>query len=515
MKKLLSILLITRILITPLLASKVIFIQDFQNNTDEKKYDHVGKSLADMVISDIVALGVDGVEVVERDRIKILLSELKLQESEYFDQATTQKMGKGLGANYALAGSFTVINGVMRIDARLINVTTSKIHSSFKTKGDEEAIFDLEADLVKNIGKGLEIDFGDVSRDKLSSPKDLDTLVKYADADSLMQKGDYKAATKALNEVRKSEPEFKLGKEAYKEAMRKLYAAKEKRKTTLSAIEDRKEVALQTLLDSALQKTASTKDPKVAAVYYAILTEIYARRLYLMVSPSKSHIEKGYSAEVWPLATQRHRGICNDFMNGRRFEVGPGGTLEGWGRKTCENIRVQNEKLDEFKENLSLYVEAYSSFIPMFDSTIKGAGPFAGAHISHIHQDFSVIDADDRGLLLMTQLPMPEWGSGAFSGLDALREDLIDFLFMGDAWIPAPCKIDKQYKKMGFELLELAGKNAGRSRRAIKFIEMHGDMLLLHGRVEDAIAKWQEILDTYPTYLNFVSIEDKIKEALK
>ncbi|MDB4730888.1 CsgG/HfaB family protein [Akkermansiaceae bacterium] len=513
MSKLLSILLITRILITPLLASKVIFIQDFQNNTTDKKYDHIGKSLADMVISDIVALGVDGVEVVERARIKILLSELKLQESEYFDQASTQKMGKGLGANYALAGSFTVINGVMRIDARLINVTTSKIHSSFKTKGDEEAIFDLEADLVKNIGKGLEIDFGDVSRDKLSSPKELDTLVKYADADSLMQKGDYKAATKALNEVRKSEPEFKLGKEAYKEAMRKLYAAKEKRKTTLSAIEDRKEVALQTLLDSALQKTASTKDPKVAAVYYAILTEIYARRLYRMVSPSKSHIEKGYSAELWTLATQRHRGICNDFLHGRRFEFGPGGTLGG--RKTCENIRVQNEKLDEFKENLSLYVEAYSSFIPMFDSTIKGAGAFAASNISHIHQDFSVIDADDRNLLLFTQLPMPEWGSGAFRGLDALRKDLIYFLFMGDNWIPAPCKIDKQYKKMGFELLELAAKNSGRHSRTIKFIEMHGDILLLHGRAEDAIAKWQEILDTYPTYPNFVSIENKIKEALK
>ena len=280
MSKLLSILLITRILITPLLASKVIFIQDFQNNTTEKKYDHVGKSLADMVISDIVALGVDGVEVVERARIKILLSELKLQESEYFDQATTQKMGKGLGANYALAGSFTVSNGVMRIDARLINIATSKIHSSFKTKGDEEAIFELEADLVKNIGKELEIDFSDVSRDKLSSPKDLDTLVKYADADSLMQKGDYKAATKVLGEVTKSEPEFKLGKKAYMEAMKKLYAAKEKRKATFSAIEDQKEVAIQTLLDSALKKIASTKDTRVALVYSAVAVEIYSKQLY-------------------------------------------------------------------------------------------------------------------------------------------------------------------------------------------------------------------------------------------
>ena len=234
MKKLLLISLIAQALVAPLLANKVLFIQNFQNNTKDNKYDHVGASLADMVISDIVALKIDGISVVEREQIKSLLSELKLQESEYFDQASTQKMGKGLGANYALAGSFTVMNGVMRIDARLINVTTSKIHSSFKTKGDEEAIFDLEADLVKNIGKGLEIDFGDVSRDKLSSPKELDTLVKYADADKLMQQGDYKAATKILGEMRKSEPEFKLGKEAYKEAMKNLYAAVEKREISFA-----------------------------------------------------------------------------------------------------------------------------------------------------------------------------------------------------------------------------------------------------------------------------------------
>ena len=508
MKKLLLISLIAQALVAPLLANKVLFIQNFQNNTKDSKYDHVGACLADMVISDIVALKIDGISVVEREQIKSLLSELKLQESEYFDQASTQKMGKGLGANYALAGSFTVMNGVMRIDARLINVTTSKIHSSFKTKGDEEAIFDLEADLVKNIGKGLEIDFGDVSRDKLSSPKALETLVKYADADKLMEKGDYKTATKILGEMRKSEPEFKLGKEAYKQAMKRLYAAKERRKTTLSAIEDQKEVALQPLLESSLRKTASTKDPKVAAVYYAILTEIYARRLYRMVGQSRRHIKERWhdSAEVWARATRNHRGISEDFLSGARRG------------HPCENIRVPKEKVEEFKKNLSLYIGAYSSFITTFDKVITGAGPFASSNVSHMHQDFSIINNDDHELLLMTQLPMPEWGSGAFYGLDSLREDLIYFLFMGDNWIPAPCKIDKRYKKMGFELLELAEKNArnaGHSNRTIKFIEMHGDTLLLEDQTEDAIAKWQEILDTYPTYPNFARIENKIKEALK
>ena len=33
-------------------------------------------------------------------------------------------------------------------------------------------------------------------------------------------------------------------------------------------------------------------------------------------------------------------------------------------------------------------------------------------------------------------------------------------------------------------------------------------------KIEDAIAKWQTILDRYPKYEDFQEIEDKIKSAL-
>ncbi|MDB4730887.1 CsgG/HfaB family protein [Akkermansiaceae bacterium] len=469
MEKLLAIFLITRILITPLLASKVIFIQDFQNNTTNKKYDHVGKSLADMVISDIVALGVDGVEVVERARIKILLSELKLQESEYFDQASTQKIGKGLGANYALAGSFTVINGVMRIDARLINVTTSKIHSSFKTKGDEEAIFDLEAELVKNIGKGLEIDFGDVSRDNLSSPKELDTLVKYADADSLMQKGDYKAATKALNEVRKSEPEFKLGKKAYMEAMKKLYAAKENRAGIMSDAEAK-------LLETALQKS-KTNNPKVGFSYQWVLMEIYFRQM------------------------KKNAGIDpNDF-------AGTTSLQQGWTRKAFRKSKSPNDD-DVYHDNLKLYVQAYLTAIT---HNLKLTGPFD--RMGTVREGLA---ASDRKLLEDLDWKRP----GILGDNAELSVDLATFLLMKTDFDPPPYKVDKQYGQLGFRLMDEAAKFAAKKRRystrnTSRIMDWHGKIFLEHGRTEDAIAKWQEILDTYPTYEGFKEVENKIKEALK
>ncbi|MDB4055610.1 CsgG/HfaB family protein, partial [Akkermansiaceae bacterium] len=448
MKKLLLISLIAQALVAPLLANKVLFIQNFQNNTKDSKYDHVGASLADMIISDIVALKIDGISVVEREQIKSLLSELKLQESEYFDQASTQKMGKGLGANYALAGSFTVMNGVMRIDARLINVTTSKIHSSFKTKGDEEAIFDLEADLVKNIGKGLEIDFGDVSRDKLSSPKALETLVKYADADKLMEKGDYKTATKILGEMRKSEPEFKLGKEAYKEAMKRLYAAKDKRKSVMSDTESE-------LLKSALQKS-NTKNPVVGFAYQWVLMNIYFQQMK-------------NSAGIEP----------SNFLTGTKA-LGDGPERNRRGERKPPVDKQQ------YVDNLKLYVDAYLATIANVSKL--GERERMGAA-------YSGLTESDRQLVRKMGWAFP----GILEEYPIYAVDLATFLLITTDFIPSPCVVDEKYKVLGFKLMDESAAYAKKHDSSHIFVlAWYGDILYAHKRSEDAIAKWQEILDTYP-----------------
>jgi len=56
MKLLLKIVLIAQILVTPLLASKVLFVQDFKNHTNDDKYKSTGNALADMIVSDLVGL---------------------------------------------------------------------------------------------------------------------------------------------------------------------------------------------------------------------------------------------------------------------------------------------------------------------------------------------------------------------------------------------------------------------------------------------------------------------------
>jgi hypothetical protein len=100
-------------------------------------------------------------------------------------------------------------------------------------------------------------------------------------------------------------------------------------------------------------------------------------------------------------------------------------------------------------------------------------------------------------------------------------EDLVQFMVNIYEFAPAPYQIDSRWEKLGFEMLELATAVAGRRtnkyavRDSSRLLTKHGDILLEHGRTEDAIAKWQEILDTYPTYEEFHEVEGKIRKVLE
>lgn len=499
MKIIINIIFTIQILVTPVLASKVLFVQNFENNTKDPKYEETGKALANMIISDLVELNTEGVQIVERSRIDSLIGELKLQTSEYFDKRSIQKMGKGLGANLALAGSFVVMAGEMRIDARLIDVATSEIQLAFKAKGPEDTFWELEKDLISNIGKGLAVDIKTIRQDKLTGPSTLGALVKYGDAIGLMDKGDYKAASVQLSDVRKDEPKFKLGESAYKEAMRKLYESKGKRENILSEAESK-------LLESALQKS-KTDNPKVGFAYQWVLMEIYFRQMKKIVG-------------IDP----------NNFSGSEALSQGWVRQLSGSKHDIPENDMVR------FTDNMNLYIQAYLTAI---------------THASKLDQMtlmgiYEAVSSPDQRLIK----DLGWKGLGIVQAGQFMLDDLATFLLVETDFTPPPYRIDEKLGALGFELFEKATKEAQvgpnlslvprdhpnfeilekamkknltnnvqfdsiKVRDTGRIMEHHGDILLIHGREADAVAKWQEILDKYPTYENFDKVENKIKKTLE
>jgi curli biogenesis system outer membrane secretion channel CsgG len=66
-------------------------------------------------------------DVVERERLSLVLEEQNLGTSELADESTRLRLGRLVGAQLMIFGGYQVIGGQMRLDIRLVEVETGKI----------------------------------------------------------------------------------------------------------------------------------------------------------------------------------------------------------------------------------------------------------------------------------------------------------------------------------------------------------------------------------------------------
>jgi TolB-like protein len=107
------------------------------------------EGLAQMLITDLADLR--EIRVVERERLKAVLEEQKLATSGKVDAATAARIGKLLGAQALVLGSFFDLAGALRLDARVVEVETGKIVRSVGVNGPATDFWALERDLAAKL----------------------------------------------------------------------------------------------------------------------------------------------------------------------------------------------------------------------------------------------------------------------------------------------------------------------------------------------------------------------------
>lgn len=103
--------------------------------------------LAQMLITDLT--GTAGLEVVERERLQAILDELELGHEGFADPASAAKVGKLLGARYMVLGGYFQLASTLRIDARVVEVETSRILDSHGVNGSVGEFMGMEAELAE------------------------------------------------------------------------------------------------------------------------------------------------------------------------------------------------------------------------------------------------------------------------------------------------------------------------------------------------------------------------------
>jgi TolB-like protein len=185
-------------------------VMDFTPASTAAEFQPLGAGLQSMITTDLGELPM--FVLVERARLKDIQAELHLSESGAVDKATAAKIGSLAGASHLLVGSFTVVGGRMRIDARLFAVGSGEVALSEKMEGAQTAFFELEQKLVRKIVDSVGVKLARADKTKLQKPQttNFEAFEKFSEGLTLFDDKKVPEAIAAMEAALAKDPNFAL-----------------------------------------------------------------------------------------------------------------------------------------------------------------------------------------------------------------------------------------------------------------------------------------------------------------
>ncbi len=189
---------------------KTMAIIDFKNRSVDHKvqYDPMEQGFADLMINRLN--NSTNLKVIERERIKWILDEIKLQDQYNMEGAV--RLGKQLGVQTVLLGSFIIMGDQIWLGARLVKVESSEILLTDEVKGDLDEFFDLVDQLGKKIADNINVTLKEETPQDISQAPSLDAIMAYSVGLSYLEKEDYKSAYDKFEEALKIDPGYEKAK---------------------------------------------------------------------------------------------------------------------------------------------------------------------------------------------------------------------------------------------------------------------------------------------------------------
>jgi len=110
---------------------RTVAVWDLENlSPDIATRTDLGGLLGGEIIQSIQQTG--DIRVVEREKLVMILEELRLGTSSLADESTRLKVGRLLGAREMIFGGYMVVGSTMRIDLRRVEVETGRVLKTAK-----------------------------------------------------------------------------------------------------------------------------------------------------------------------------------------------------------------------------------------------------------------------------------------------------------------------------------------------------------------------------------------------
>ncbi|MFT5585027.1 MAG: tetratricopeptide (TPR) repeat protein [Cognaticolwellia sp.] len=186
-----------------------------EQGAGSQEYLGLGTGLSGMLLSDLS--GVQGLTLVERSQIDAVLAELELAEGSFLDPETAVLVGKGVGAETLLVGSYSVVEQTFVLDARILQVSTGEVIVAKAVHGQVSDFVSVEKELVVGLVEGLELQLSAGNRRALYSSAPTESFwafSAYGAGVAQEAAGDLEAAQRAYQEALRADPGFEQAQQA-------------------------------------------------------------------------------------------------------------------------------------------------------------------------------------------------------------------------------------------------------------------------------------------------------------
>jgi tetratricopeptide (TPR) repeat protein len=195
------------------IPANTIAILYFENKGKKAELNPLQKGLSEMLVTDLSK--VKSLKVLERIRLQELVQEMNLSEMDIVDQKTAPRLGKLLGANRLVKGSFFELTGdKINIDAFVAKSRTGEIDATTNISGSVQDFFRLEKDLVFKIIDQMKIKLTDEEREAILEipTENFFAFLQYSRGLDYEDRGLYTQAFEAYSQAATTDPNFSQAK---------------------------------------------------------------------------------------------------------------------------------------------------------------------------------------------------------------------------------------------------------------------------------------------------------------
>lgn len=209
-------------------------VLNFKNTTPKErvqKFQPWEYGIPAMLMTDIESMGL--FNILSRERLKDILKEQALQLSAVVDPETAVELGKLIAAQYILTGSFTEINGKLRIDSQVFSVENGTQLGAASVVGETNKFFEIEKELVFKISSYLKAMLTEKEKTKIAMNIETRSInaslnnyageIAVMKADELLEQGKSDEADEVLKNAKKNfkkalkhDPKYKKAKRNFK-----------------------------------------------------------------------------------------------------------------------------------------------------------------------------------------------------------------------------------------------------------------------------------------------------------